>query len=84
MSIAIHPALEAKLRARAEAAGMSIETYLESLVNTDQETVDEVESLAIEGLSSGEPIEVGAGYWEEKHRRLDERLSNSVQPIALR
>jgi hypothetical protein len=33
----------------------------------------ELEALAMEGLSSGEPIEPGPGYWEEKHRRLDER-----------
>ncbi|HKE33154.1 MAG TPA: hypothetical protein VKD65_15590 [Candidatus Angelobacter sp.] len=77
MSITIHPALEAKLRARAEAAGMTIEGYLELLVRTDQEAVEELEALAIEGLSSGDPIESGPDYWEEKHRRLDERLKRT-------
>ncbi len=77
MSISIHPEIEKQLRARAEAAGLSIETYLERLVRTDQEAGDEIEALAIEGLESGEPIEVRPGYWEEKHRRLDERLKRS-------
>jgi len=27
--------------------------------------------MAIEGLESGEPIEIGPGYWEAKHRLLD-------------
>ena len=38
---------------------------------------DELEALALEGLNSGEAIEVGQGYWEEKHRRLDERLKKT-------
>jgi len=34
----------------------------------------EIEERAVEGLRSGEPIEPGPGYWEEKHRRFDERI----------
>ena len=74
MSIAIHPDLESKIRSRAEAQGLSIEAYLESLVRADQQGADELESLALEGLNSGAPIEVGPSYWQEKHLRLDERL----------
>jgi hypothetical protein len=74
MSIAIHPELESKIRSRAEAQGLSIEAYLESLVRADQQGTEELESLALEGLNSGEPIEVGPSYWQEKHLRLDERL----------
>jgi len=28
-------------------------------------------------LNSGAPIEVGSGYWEEKHKLLDERLKKT-------
>lgn len=38
---------------------------------------EELETLALEGLNSGEPIEVGPGYGEEKHRRLAERLNKT-------
>jgi len=31
--------------------------------------------LPLEGLTSGEGIDAGKGYWEEKHRRLDKRLN---------
>jgi hypothetical protein len=74
MSITIHPELETKLRARAEAEGITVEAYVERLVHVDQQAEDELEALAVEGINSGPSIEIGPGYWEEKHRRLDERL----------
>ena len=77
MSITIHPELEAKLRARAEAEGITVEAYIERLLRADQQAEAELEALAIEGLDSGRPIEIGQGYWEEKHRRLDERLNKT-------
>ncbi|MBL8296619.1 MAG: hypothetical protein JNN08_32540 [Bryobacterales bacterium] len=75
--ILISSALEARLRARAAAAGVSVETYLERVAREDQEAEEELEALASEGLRSGDPIEVGPGYWEEKHRRLEERLKKT-------
>ena len=74
MEITIHPQLETRLRLRAQAQGLTVEAYVERLVQADQDTEGELEALAIEGLNSGEPVEIGPGYWEEKHRRLDERL----------
>jgi len=77
MSIAIHPDLESKIRSRAEAQGLSIEAYLERLLRAEQQGTEELESLALEGLNSGAPIDVGLSYWQEKHFRLDERLRKS-------
>lgn len=77
MSLSIHPELETKIRARAEAEGLSIEAYLERLVQADKQAIEELEALAIEGLESGAPIEAGPSYWQEKHRRLDERLKKT-------
>lgn len=77
MTITIDPKVETRLRERARAEGLSVTAYLERLVNADQSAQEELESLALEGLNSGEPIEVGPGYWEEKHRRLDERLKKT-------
>jgi hypothetical protein len=74
MTIVIHPELEIRLRARAEAEGITVEAYVERLVRAEQRGEDELEALAFEGLRSGEPIDVGPGYWENQHRRLDERL----------
>ena len=77
MSITIHPALETRLRARAAAERLTLEDYLESLIGEDQDATNELEALATAGVNSGAPIETGPGYWEEKHRRLDERLNQA-------
>lgn len=77
MPITIDPKLEARLRERAEAEGLSVEEYVERLVQAEQSAEDELQTLALEGLNSGNPIEVGPGYWEEKHRQLDERLKKT-------
>jgi hypothetical protein len=74
MTITIDPKIEALLRERAETEGLTVTAYLERLVQADQIAVDELESVAMEGLNSGDAIEGGPGYWEEKHRRLDELL----------
>ena len=77
MPITIHPELEAKLRAQAEAAGVPVEIYIERIARDGQSAEDELETLALEGLNSGGPIETGPGYWEEKHRRLEESLKKT-------
>jgi hypothetical protein len=74
MKITVPAELEQKIRDRAEAQGLSVEAYLEQLVRADQQGMEELEDLALEGLDSGSPIEAGPSYWEEKHRRLEERL----------
>ncbi len=77
MSISIHPALETKLRERAEAEGLSVDAYVERLLHSEEHAEEELERQALEGLHSGDLIEVGREYWEEKHRRLDERLKKT-------
>ena len=77
MSISLHRALEAKLRQKAQAEGLSVEGYVERLLRFDEQVDDELERLALEGLNSGEPMVIGPGYWEEQHRRLDERLKQT-------
>ena len=53
MSLAIDRDLETKIRARAEAEGLSVEAYLERLVHADQEGAKELEALALEGCPLG-------------------------------
>lgn len=47
---------------------------VERLVQADQPAEEELESLALGSLNSGDSITVGPSYWEEKHRRPDKRL----------
>jgi hypothetical protein len=74
MNITLDSKLEARLRERASVRGLSIESYVERLLSADQAADDELQELALDGINSGEPVEVGPGYWEEKHRLLDSRL----------
>ncbi len=73
MPITIHPELEAKLRARANAAGISVETYIERIARDDQAAEEELEALALEGLESGDSIRADENYWSEKRQRLIDR-----------
>jgi hypothetical protein len=49
MSITIHPELEAKLRARADAEGLTVEAYVERISCDDERAEQELEALALEG-----------------------------------
>jgi antitoxin ParD1/3/4 len=40
---------------------------------------ERIDALLLEGLDSGEPIPVTKEYWEEKKRKLTERLGNAIQ-----
>ncbi|MDA1184082.1 MAG: hypothetical protein O2930_05495 [Acidobacteria bacterium] len=62
---------------RAEAAGVTIPGYLERLVRAEQSAEDELKSLALEGLHSGDPMPVGPGCGDEQHRHLDSRLKKT-------
>jgi len=77
MDISLNPELESRLRERAEAEGMSLQAYVERVLAAEERAEAELESLALEGLRSGDPFEPSPGYWEGKHRALDERLKQA-------
>ncbi|HXM46202.1 MAG TPA: hypothetical protein VN924_33525 [Bryobacteraceae bacterium] len=77
MSIVIQPELESRLRARAEAEGVTIQAYVERIARDDEAAEEELEALAIEGLSSGQPIKGSKSYWDEKRRRIVDRSRNT-------
>jgi antitoxin ParD1/3/4 len=53
----------------------TVSEYVRKLVREEQKrkTKEKLETLILEGLNSGEPIEVTPEYWEELRRRLKER-----------
>jgi len=77
MNISLQPAVEARLREKAQAEGVTVEAYLEGLLRAQEQAEDELETLALDGLDSGESIPIDSAYWEDKHRRLDERLKKT-------
>jgi hypothetical protein len=80
MAITLRPELEDRLRARAKAAGVSVETYLERIAKDDLDAEDEIAALAIEGLHSGPSIEADERYWAEKRERLINRHRKTGAP----
>ena len=50
---------------------------IKRLTNDDESAEPVIERLALEGLTSGEPIAADRHYWSAKHRSLDERLRNA-------
>lgn len=60
----------------------SVSEYVRELIRTDQKRKAEerIDTLLLEGLDSGEPLAVTPEYWEEKKRRLTERLAKTIRP----
>jgi antitoxin ParD1/3/4 len=60
----------------------SVSEYVRELIRADQrrKVEERVDALLLEGLDSGEPIPVTKEYWEEKKRKLTERLGKAIQP----
>jgi hypothetical protein len=79
MPITIDPELEARIREKASLNGLSVSAYVERLINAELSVEEELASLALEGLQSGEPVSIGPTYWEDKHRRLDDRLGSTKE-----
>ena len=55
--------------------------YVQSLLREVQKrkAKQQVEAMLLDGLKSGEPIEVTAAYWEEKQRQLDQRHGKAAE-----
>ena len=41
---------------------------------------ERIDALLLEGLGSGEPVRVTNEYWDEKKRKLTERLGKAIGP----
>jgi antitoxin ParD1/3/4 len=83
MNIALPESMKHFVQERVTAGGYSsVSEYIRELIRADQKrTVEErIDTLLLEGLDSGQPIPVTPQYWEEKKRRLTERLSKANRP----
>ncbi|MDG3008107.1 ribbon-helix-helix domain-containing protein [Paludisphaera mucosa] len=56
--------------------------YIRELIRADQEgeAEERIDAPLLEGLDSGRPIAVTAEYWEQKKRRLVERVNRTARP----
>lgn len=81
MNIALPESMKEYVQERVSEGGYSsVSEYVRDLIRADQrrKTEERVDALLLAGLDSGEPIEVNKEYWEEKKRRLSERLGKTL------
>lgn len=79
MSMTIHSDLEIRLRERAAAEGVSVETYLERIASDDERAERELERLALEGLHSGDAVVADDAYWAAKIQRVKDRAAQRLR-----
>lgn len=83
MNIALPEAMKHFVQDRVSEGGYSsVSEYVRDLIRTDQrrKAEERIDALLLEGLDSGPPIPVTPEYWEEKKRRLTERLGKALLP----
>jgi antitoxin ParD1/3/4 len=81
MNIALPESMKNFVQERvAEGGYSSVSEYVRDLIRGDQKRKAEerIDTLLLEGLASGESIPVTKEYWDEKKRKLTERLGRAI------
>lgn len=76
MNVALPESMKTFVQERVSEGGYSsVSEYVRDLIRADQKrrAEERIDALLLEGLNSGEPIEVTPEYWEQKKRTLAER-----------
>jgi antitoxin ParD1/3/4 len=76
LNISLPSSLKEFVENQVQESGFSTPSeYIRSLLRDDQKrrAEEKLEALLLEGLNSGEPIEITPEYWEKKRARLIER-----------
>lgn len=76
LNISLPSSLKDYVEAQVEQNGFSTPSeYIRDLVRSDQKrrAEEKLDALLLEGLNSGEPIEIAPEYWAKKRSQLIER-----------
>jgi antitoxin ParD1/3/4 len=78
LNISLSEQIQTFVEEQASVAGFdSVDDYIHDLILREKARIaqqDKIESLLLEGLESGEPIEATDDWWEQKRDRLAERF----------
>jgi antitoxin ParD1/3/4 len=83
MNIALPESMKHFVQERVTAGGYSsVSEYVRDLIRADQKrkVEERIDTLLLEGMESGQPIPVTEEYWDEKKRKLTERLAKAIRP----
>jgi hypothetical protein len=64
MPITVHPEIESRLRARAEAEGITVDQYIERLMQDEAAEITQTEAVLQEGSDSGDYLELNEQEWD--------------------
>ncbi len=58
----------------------SVSEHVRALIHADQKrkATERIDNVLLQGLASGEPISVTPEYWDQKKRRLTERIGKTI------
>jgi antitoxin ParD1/3/4 len=80
MNIALPESMKQFVQERVLEGGYSsVSEYIRGLIRMDQRrrVEERIDALLLEGMDSDDPISITPEYWEEKKRRLTERLGRA-------
>jgi antitoxin ParD1/3/4 len=83
MNIALPESMKHFVQERVTKGGYSsVSEYVRELIRADQKrkVEERIDTLLLEGVESGQPIPVTEEYWDEKKRKLTERLAKAIRP----
>ena len=81
LNISLPSSLKEFVATQVQECGFSTPSeYIRNLVRDDQKrrAEEKLEALLLEGLHSGEPIEITPEYWEKKRTQLMERHNKKL------
>lgn len=77
LNLSLPASIESFLEQQVSQGGYeTVNEYILDLITQEQARVKRIEDLLLEGLDSGEPIEVTDQWWEEKREFLQQKLDN--------
>lgn len=58
---------------------LQVSEYIRELIRSDQKhrLEERIDALLLDGINSGDPVEVTPTYWEAKKQKLAERLAKA-------
>jgi antitoxin ParD1/3/4 len=83
MNIALPESMKDFVQSQVSEGGYSSASeYVRELIRADQrrKAEERIDALLIDGLGSGSPLPVTKDYWEQKKKRLTERLGKIIGP----
>ncbi len=81
INISLPESMKEYVEAQVAGGGYSTASeYLRELIRADQKqkAEEKLEALLLEGLNSGEPVELTPTFWEDLRRELRERFSKKA------